>query len=181
MMPAMRRHTGNTLAGTVLAIAGTLPLTHCQSSPSPAMPTAMETAAHDGWNHYGFDDVGRGSTVALGAVEGGETDVVVEGTIVDVCPKKGCWMRVTDGDRELFVRFKDYGFFVPMNSTDHRVVLHGSTVSQTASVEELRHYAEDAGRSAEEIAAITEPETRVTFFADAVYIEGDDLDPPHTQ
>lgn len=32
--------------------------------------------------------------------------------------------------------------------------------------------------SSAEIAAITEPQTRVIFFADAVFIEGDGLDEP---
>ena len=46
--------------------------------------------------------------------------VVVEGTITDVCAKKGCWMKVVDGDDEIFVKFRDYGFFVPRNAADHR-------------------------------------------------------------
>jgi hypothetical protein len=138
----------------------------------------MESARSDGWSHYGSDDLDRGSVVSLGAMEGDEVGVIVEGTITDVCAKKGCWMRMTDGQEELFVRFKDYGFFVPMNATGHRVVVHGTAVSQVADVAELRHYAEDAGKSPAEIAAITEPETRVTFYADSVYIEGAGLDAP---
>ncbi len=90
-------------------------------------------------------------------------------------------MRVTDGDDELFVRFQDYGFFVPMNAAAHEVVMHGTSVAQVTSVEELCHYARDAGKSPQEIAAITEPQTRVTFFADSVYIVGPGLDEPHQQ
>jgi hypothetical protein len=141
----------------------------------------MQTAESQGWSHYGFDAGNGPRTVALGAIGGGEEQVVVEGTIIDVCPKKGCWMRVQDGDDELFVRFKDYAFFVPMNAAGHRVIMHGSAEAKVASVEELRHYAEDAGKSAQEIAAITEPETRVTFYADSVFIEGAELDAPHQE
>lgn len=42
--------------------------------------------------------------------------------------------------------------------------------SQT-SVEELRHYAEDAGKSKEEIESITEPRIEYTFMADGVYLK----------
>jgi hypothetical protein len=159
----------------VLAAVAATALTACQTT------TPMETASIDGWNHYGMSGRDSGPTVALGAMAGDESNVITEGTIVDVCPKKGCWMRVVDGDDELFVRFQDYSFFVPMNAAGHRVVMHGTAVTQMMSVEELRHYAEDAGKSPEEIAKITEPTEKVTFFADSVFIEGDDLDPPHRE
>ncbi|MHC5114306.1 MAG: DUF4920 domain-containing protein [Planctomycetota bacterium] len=147
----------------------------CQST-SP-----MTDARADGWNHYGFTGRDSGPEVALGALHGGESNVVVRGTIIDVCPKKGCWMRVRKGDDELFVRFQDYKFFVPMNSAGHEVVMHGTAIAQMATVEELRHYAEDAGKTPAEIAKITKPEERVTFFADSVYIAGAGLDEPHSQ
>ncbi|MHC4080965.1 MAG: DUF4920 domain-containing protein [Planctomycetota bacterium] len=149
----------------------------CQSDST----TPMQSANSDGWVHFGADGKDKGPTVALGMISGDESNVIVEGTIVEVCQKKGCWMRVTDGEQELFVRFQDYGFFVPMNASGREVVMHGTSVAQVASIEELRHYAQDAGKSAEEIAAITEPETRVTFFADSVYIAGPGLDEPHRE
>jgi hypothetical protein len=141
----------------------------------------MDTARSDGWNHYGQGDPAGGTVVAMGALQGGHSDVIVEGTITSVCPKKGCWMRVADGADELFVRFKDYGFFVPMNASGHRVVMHGTATEREVSVDELRHYAEDAGKSAEEIAAITEPRMEVMFMADSVYIAGAGLDAPHEE
>jgi len=159
----------------VLAVLACIVIAGCQTA-SP-----MQTASDDGWNHFGAAGRDQGPIVALGAIAGGESNVVVEGTIIDVCAMKGCWMRVKDGDDELFVRFQDYGFFVPMNAAGQRVAMHGTSVAQIASVKELRHYAEDAGKSPEEIAKITEPEERVTFFADSVYIEGTELDPPHRE
>ena len=164
------------MRGSVAWVVGSLLtamlLAACQSN------ATMQSARDQGWSHYGFD-ADTGSTIALGAVRGDERNVVVEATIIDVCPKKGCWMLVTDGEQELFVRFQDYDFFVPRNAAGHRVVMHGTAVAQTVSVDELRHYAQDAGKSPDEIAAISEPETRVTFFADSVYIEGDGLDEPY--
>ncbi len=145
-------------------------------------PSLLTDARTDGWNHYGARDFGRGVPVALGALKGREIGVITEGVIVDVCVKKGCWMRMTDeAGNEVFVRFKDYGFFVPRNASGHRVILRGETRLELATVDELRHYAEDAGKSAAEIAAITEADERMTLYADSVYIEGADLDAPYSQ
>jgi len=37
--------------------------------------------------------------------------------ISSVCQVKGCWMQLELGNgEEALVRFKDYGFFVPMNA-----------------------------------------------------------------
>jgi len=137
------------------------------------------TRAHDGWSHYGAQMRDHAPTVALGTVSGTERDVAIEGEITDVCIVKGCWMwlRSDEGDR-IFVRFRNYGFFVPMNSVGHRAVARGDVVRRTVSVEMLRHYAEDAGQTPAEIATITEPETRLEMIADGVWIEGDGLDAP---
>jgi hypothetical protein len=42
---------------------------------------------------------------------------------------------------------------------------------KTTSVAELQHYAEDAGKSKEEIAKITEPKLELTFVADGVIVK----------
>jgi len=96
--------------------------------------------------------------------------VKVEGEVVSVCQVKGCWMRLaaTDGS-ELMVKFKDYGFFMPLELTG-KVIMEGKAFRQVTPVDELRHYAEDAGQSAEEIAQITEPEEEILFEAFGVII-----------
>jgi hypothetical protein len=141
----------------------------------------MYDARDQGWTHYGETGPVGGDPVAIGALEDREGRVVVEGTITEVCAMKGCWMKVSDGEQELYVRFKDYGFFVPRNAAGHKVVLHGTSKVETVSVADLRHFAEDAGKTPEQIAAITEPETRVTVYADSVYIEGEGLDAPYRE
>ena len=50
-------------------------------------------------------------------------------------------------------------------------VFQGKAVKDVTDVDLLRHYAEDAGKSAEEIAAINEPETSWIFTADGVLIK----------
>jgi hypothetical protein len=103
----------------------------------------------------------------------GDTLVVqFESTIKSVCKKKGCWMKMElAGDDKSFVKFKDYGFFVPLNADNSDAIVNGKMFVDVESVEELRHYAKDAGKSAAEIAKITKPEVTYAFLADGVYIK----------
>lgn len=98
--------------------------------------------------------------------------VKVKGNINSCCQNKGCWMKMPlTADKEMTVKFKDYGFFVPKNAGGKPAVIEGWAYRELVSVEELRHFAEDGGASKEEIAKITKPEERVTFMADGVLIE----------
>ncbi len=100
-----------------------------------------------------------------------EVQTKIKGEITAVCQMKGCWMRLKDAENnELFIRFKDYGFFVPKDAAGKTAVLKGKAFIHTTSADELKHYAEDAGKSKEEIAKITEPEQEYRFLADGVII-----------
>lgn len=96
----------------------------------------------------------------------------VFGTVLECCQAKGCWMTIekTDGST-MRVKFKDYGFFVPKNSAGKTAVLQGVASVETVSVDELRHYAKDAGKSKSEIAAITEPDRQLVFEAEGVILK----------
>lgn len=97
----------------------------------------------------------------------------VAGTVQEVCQVKGCWMVVTSegSDEEpVMVRFKDYGFFVPKDIAGRKVIMDGLAFREVTSVEELRHYAEDAGKTKEEIEAITEPKEEMKFLASGVFL-----------
>lgn len=98
-------------------------------------------------------------------------DMKIEGKVVDVCKKKGCWMtlEMPNGD-PMRVTFKDYAFFMPMDIVGRKVVLDGIAKKQTISVETLRHYAEDAKKSPEEVAKITDPKKELAFEAKGVVI-----------
>lgn len=96
----------------------------------------------------------------------------VEGTVESVCQMKGCWMKVKTGDGQVMrVSFKDYGFFVPKDIVGKTVVMEGIAETTTTPVSELRHYAQDAGKSKEEVERITEPEKALTFVADGVIVK----------
>jgi Domain of unknown function (DUF4920) len=91
--------------------------------------------------------------------------------INDVCQKKGCWMSLElPGGKESFVKFKDYAFFVPLNAAGQDAVVSGKAFVSETSVEQLRHYAKDGGKSEAEIAKITKPEVEYKFLADGVLI-----------
>ncbi|MDA8934537.1 DUF4920 domain-containing protein [Flavobacteriales bacterium] len=107
------------------------------------------------------------------AQNGEVNNIVLEGEITQTCAKKGCWMDVKVSEQDtLMVRFKDYGFFVPKEGVEGlRTVVKGKAKMDTISVEMLRHYAEDAGDSEEEILKIMEPKYVLEFIADGVLIE----------
>ena len=89
----------------------------------------------------------------------------IAGQIIDVCPKKGCWMNVLVDTDTVFVKFKDYGFFVPKSGIEGKqILMSGEIFRDTMSVERLRHYAEDAKRSDQEIAQIVSPEYKVNMI-----------------
>ncbi|AZQ61182.1 DUF4920 domain-containing protein [Flammeovirga pectinis] len=97
--------------------------------------------------------------------------IKVKGQIDGVCQKKGCWLTMPmDDGTELFVKFKDYKFFVPMDSEGKDVILEGVAKKEVIDVATLKHYAEDAGKTPEEVAKITTPEVKYTFMANGVAV-----------
>lgn len=95
----------------------------------------------------------------------------VSAKINEVCSKKGCWMKLDLGnDQDVMVTFKDYGFFMPLNA-EGEVIINGKAFVKETTVADLRHYAEDAGKTEEEIAAITEAEKTFAFEADGVLLK----------
>jgi hypothetical protein len=93
--------------------------------------------------------------------------------IKEVCSKKGCWMTLPAGndDETIMVRFKDYGFFVPLDAAGKEVIVAGKAFVNEVSVADLKHYAEDAGKSSEEIANITESAMEFAFEANGVLLK----------
>jgi hypothetical protein len=93
--------------------------------------------------------------------------------IKEVCSKKGCWMTLPVGniDETIMVRFKDYGFFMPLDAAGKEVIVAGKAFVNEVSVADLKHYAEDAGKSPEEIANISEPVMEFAFEANGVLLK----------
>jgi hypothetical protein len=101
-------------------------------------------------------------------------EIKVEGKVSAVCQAKGCWMDiVSEKDSTLesmFVQFKDYAFFMPKDLAGKKVVISGKAYREITSVDDLKHFAEDEGKTPEEIAKITEPREELKFMAAGVKI-----------
>ena len=98
--------------------------------------------------------------------------LTMKGTIEKTCAAKGCWMSVQDANgMTTRITFKDYGFFVPTEGAEGKeVVFSGVAKRKITDIATLRHFAEDAGKSQEEIAAIVTPKEEIEFVAKGVVI-----------
>lgn len=96
----------------------------------------------------------------------------IQGTIQEVCTAKGCWAKLAlPGTDELaFVKFKDYGFFIPVDSQGDQIILEGKAFLEETPVDEQKHYLEDAGASPEEIAAVVAPKRTYRFLASGALV-----------
>lgn len=104
--------------------------------------------------------------------DGDSTTIKFSSDINSVCKKKGCWMTLAlNDDTESHVTFKDYSFFVPKDADGKTAIVEGVAYKRIVPVDELQHMAEDGGKTAEEIAAITEPEEQYSFEATGVLIK----------
>ena len=149
-----------------LLVAGFVVITNAQPPAGDAKPGE--------W--YGEKITTEGAVAINDAVaklsEGNDkVDGKIKAKITEVCPKKGCWLKLELANGETaMVKMKDYGFFLPVAATGKTVVIDGELKMKTTSVAELKHYAEDAKKSKEEIAKITEPKKEIRVEAKGIVI-----------
>ncbi|HCA09757.1 MULTISPECIES: DUF4920 domain-containing protein [unclassified Chryseobacterium] len=97
--------------------------------------------------------------------------VAVKGKVTDVCEKKGCWLTIqTEDNSQFFVKMKDYAFFVPTALKGKTVVLEGTAERKVTSIDEQKHYAEDAKKPQAEIDAIKTPKEEIRFVANGIKV-----------
>ena len=100
----------------------------------------------------------------------------VAGKVDSVCAKRGCWLELGDGESKetLFVKFicPVKGRLIPVDAVGKFALIEGALNIVEISVEEARHYKEDAGASKEDIAKIVGPQTTVRMSAPAARISG---------
>lgn len=95
----------------------------------------------------------------------------ITGTVVEVCKKKGCFMKISQANgAPIMVQFTDYAYFMPQNIVGKTVVVEGKAKVKETSVERLKHYAADAGKTKEEIAMINTPKKDISIMADGVLV-----------
>ena len=98
------------------------------------------------------------------------TAVKVKGKVSDVCTKEGCWLKLQTANGNMMVKMKDHAFLVPVDINGKEIVVDGIAKMKVTSVKELQHYAEDAGKSKEEIEAIKEPKKEVVLNASGILV-----------
>jgi hypothetical protein len=69
-------------------------------------------------------------------------EVSVQGKVRRACERKGCWMELAPEGKGPGVRvtFKDYGFFVPLDSAGRTAVVEGKVIVAELSDEKAKHY-----------------------------------------
>lgn len=140
-----------------------------QQSEAPAQQAAVTPR----YKAYGDSVQSAAEPVALAlAVKTPSPDNIVRVTakVTEVCQKKGCWMMLTDGDVSVRVTFKDYGFFIPKDLAGTTIIAEGVVAEEVVSEKDARHYAEDAGKSKEEIAKIKGDQKQITMVARSVFV-----------
>ena len=97
-------------------------------------------------------------------------EMKIVGTVVEVCKAEGCWIKMQTAKGPMLIKKKDHAFLVPLELNGKMIVVEGTAALKETSVDMLRHYAEDAGKSKEEIAAIKEPKKEITMQAKGILV-----------
>ena len=74
---------------------------------------------------------------------------LLSGHVRQACTKKGCWMELSAGKdtkaKGCRVKFKDYGFFVPLDSAGSTARLAATASIKVVSKEHVDHYEAEGG------------------------------------
>ncbi len=95
----------------------------------------------------------------------------VQGKVLEVCQAMGCWARLQREDGStVMIKVKDHEFAMPKDIVGRVIVAEGKAEVKETSVSMLKHYAEDAGKSKEEIDKIKEPKKEVIMTIKGVKV-----------
>jgi hypothetical protein len=163
---------------TIFILALVVGLAACQKKGVVAQKTTYELIGEAKKVPGNYGDVVKDADVVTTAImvqkveSTGTFTGKVSGNIKEVCTNKGCWfaMELPNGT-SMRVTFKDYGFFIPTNSQGFPITIEGVATLTETDVKTLRHYAEDQGKSKEEVEAITSPKKEITFEASGALIK----------
>jgi len=156
----------------ILSVIALAFLAACNTKPKTELQASKNIK---GTAVYG-DSIANDNFIEVAALQTAMTnetkkDIKVKGIVSEVCQEKGCWMTMKlDNGEEMRITFKDYKIFVPKDLAGKEVILDGFAYNDTSSVENLRHYAKDAGKSESEIAAIISPKKQLAFEAKGVVV-----------
>lgn len=95
----------------------------------------------------------------------------ITGKVTEVCKAMGCWIKVDKGDgTSMMVKSKDHAFFMPQDLVGKTVVIEGTAEVKEVSEDKRKHFAEDAGKTKEEIKKIKGAVKEVQFIAKGVQV-----------
>lgn len=123
----------------------------CHHPAKAAKAAPASPAAGNGWVLTRGEKVqGKGAKVTLAQLlkapeaHEGKT-VLIEGKVRKACEKKGCWMELATDEKGAGVRvtFKDYAFFVPLDSAGSEARVEGVVKVAQLSEDHARHYEEE--------------------------------------
>ena len=97
-------------------------------------------------------------------------EIKIKGKVTEVCKAEGCWLRMETASGSMMIRMKDHKFFVPVSMQGKTIIANGTATLKETSVDMLRHYAEDAGKTKEEIAAIKDPKKEIVLQATGILV-----------
>lgn len=95
----------------------------------------------------------------------------VTGKVTEVCKAMGCWIKLELADgKTIMVKAKDHSFTMPQDIVGKTVVVDGEAKSKEISEAMRKHYAEDGGKSKEEINKIKGSTKEVMIAANGVKV-----------
>jgi membrane-bound lytic murein transglycosylase len=75
-----------------------------------------------------------------------------------------------DDGSTVMIKVVDHEFAMPLDIVGKTIIAEGEATKKETSVKQLKHYAEDAGKSKEEIEKITEPKKEVLMMIKGVKV-----------
>ena len=95
----------------------------------------------------------------------------IQGKVVEVCKAMGCWAKIERADGStVMIKVKDHEFAMPLDMVGRVVQVDGTAEIKETSVSMLKHYAEDGGKSKEEVDKIKEPKKEVLMTIKGVKV-----------
>lgn len=124
---------------------------------------------------YGTEIAAAGEAISPNDIQAKMSNGVFEGKltgkVTEVCKAMGCWIRLEKADgSSMMVKTKDHAFFLPQNLVGKTVVMEGTASVKEVSEEKRKHFAEDAGKSKEEIKKIKGSAKEVQFIASGIKV-----------
>jgi len=100
-----------------------------------------------------------------------ELERTIQGKVVELCQEMGCWAKLKKEDGStIMIKVKDHEFAMPKDIVGKTIVVEGKAEVKETSVAMLKHYAEDGGKSKEEIEKIKEPKKEVIMMIKGVKV-----------